>query len=42
MVVLNTDHLTLLERSQSAGKNLSDFRRVPKFKVADWTLPGAC
>jgi predicted nucleic acid-binding protein len=22
------------------SKNLSDFRKVPRLKVADWTLPG--
>jgi tRNA(fMet)-specific endonuclease VapC len=79
MVVLETDHLSLLERRESAGSrilqgrldrletgacattivtyeeqtrgwmaytaraktvDLSDFRKVPGLKVADWTLAG--
>jgi predicted nucleic acid-binding protein len=66
MVVLDTDHVSLLEREDSPAsqrlrtrlsvldgslranalthdatrlsKNLSDFRKVPGLKVADWTL----
>jgi hypothetical protein len=53
--VLDTDHLSLLERRESAASQIlqarldrldtgsrattiADFRKVPRLKVADWTL----
>jgi hypothetical protein len=37
MVVLDTDHLSMLERGNQPTRKLADFSRVSGLRVDDWT-----